>query len=446
MTAARLVTVLAPLALAACGAEPAADAGGPLAWPAPYARFLAAGDWPSYNRDLAGTRYSPLDQIDARNVAGLVEAWRYPLPPHPGVDGAPAGYELTPLVVNGVMYVAAADRIVALAADTGAELWRHAVRGEPPSARGVTYWPGDAETPPRLFYTAGRRLAALDAGTGEPVRAFGSGGAVEMPVPYRSAPTAFENLLLVGSDALPGSVRAYSARTGAQVWLFSAVPRPGEVGHDTWASDAWRDQPGVLHGAASFAVDVDRAIVYAVFGGPGPDEHYGGDRPGDALFGNAIVALDARTGARRWHFQTVHHDVWGYGLTAAPTLLDVTIGDAPVPVLALPSPQGYLYVLNRVTGEPVFGVEERPVPPSDVPGEATSPTQPIPAKPPPLARVSFAPGDLVTAEDTTEAHAAFCRKLRDRAGGLRNEGPFTPYGHRRPGAPPRPIPRAASCS
>ncbi|HEY8519500.1 MAG TPA: PQQ-binding-like beta-propeller repeat protein [Gammaproteobacteria bacterium] len=416
MTAARLVCVLAPLALVACGRGPAADAGTPPATPAPYAHFLAAADWPTYNRDLAGTRYSPLDQIDVRNVARLVEAWRYPLPPFPDASG----YELTPLAVDGVLYLAAADRIVALAADTGTERWRHVVRGEPPSPRGVTYWPGDAETPPRLFYTAGRRLAALDAATGQPVRAFGSGGAVEMPIPYRSAPTAFEHLLIVGSDGPPGSVRAYSARTGAQVWLFSAVPRPGEAGSDAAASDAWGGRHGLLHRAASFTVDVDRALVYAVFGGSGPNAHDGGEPPGDAQLGNAVVALDARTGARRWHFHTLRHEVWDHDLPAAPTLLDVTIRDATVPVLVLPSRPGYLYILNRVTGEPLFGVEESPVPPGDVPGAATSRARPIPVKPPPLARTSFAPSDLVTAEDTTAEHAAFCRQLRERGGGQRD--------------------------
>ena len=170
---------------------------------------------------------------------------------------------------------------------------------------------------------------------------------------------------------------------------------------------------------------------------PGPTTTYGGDRPGDNLFGNSIVALDARTGKRRWYFQTVHHDLWDYDLPAPPGLLDVTINGATVPVLAQAGKTGYLYLLNRVTGEPVFGIEERPTPRSDVPGEKTSPTQPIPLKPPPLARVSYAPEDLVTAEETNAEHAAFCRTLRDRGGGLYNAGPFTPYGFRAEGKRPR---------
>jgi quinoprotein glucose dehydrogenase len=187
----------------------------------------------------------------------------------------------------------------------------------------------------------------------------------------------------------------------------------------------------------SFTVDVDRALLYASFAGPAPDDGFGGDRPGDNLYANSVVALDARSGERRWHFQTVHHDVWDYDLPAAPTLLDVAIGGMNVPVLAQAGKSGYLYVLNRVTGEPVFGVEERPVAASDVPGERTAGTQPIPLKPPPIARVAYAPNDLVTREDTNGAHADFCRTLRERGGGLQNSGPFTPYRFRAEGRPPR---------
>ncbi len=184
-------------------------------------------------------------------------------------------------------------------------------------------------------------------------------------------------------------MRAFDARTGAEMWEFESVPKPGEAGHETWASDAWRDRPQVLHWPFSFTIDADRALLYASFASPGPGDHYGGDRPGDNLFGNSIVALDARTGERRWHFQTVHHDIWDYDLPAPPGLLDVAIDGASVPVLAQAGKTGYLYVLNRVTGKPVFGIEERPTPQSDVPGEKTSPTQPIPVKPAPLARVTL---------------------------------------------------------
>jgi quinoprotein glucose dehydrogenase len=189
-----------------------------------------------------------------------------------------------------------------------------------------------------------------------------------------------------------------------------------------------------LHWPFSFTIDVDRGLLYAAFESPGPDDYYGGDRPGDNLFGNSIVAIVVRSGVRRWHFQTVHHDLWDYDLPAPPVLLDVTINGEPVPVLAQAGKTGYLYILNRATGEPVFGMTETPVPQSDVPGEKSSPTQPIPRKPPPLARVSYAAEEIVTAEDTTAEHAEFCRELSARSGGLSNSGPFTPYSYRPPGS------------
>jgi quinoprotein glucose dehydrogenase len=288
-----------------------------------------------------------------------------------------------------------------------------------------------------VFFTAGRRLVALDAATGRKAESFGADGEIEMAVVYNAAPTAFENLLIVGSNSTPGSVRAFDARSGEQVWVFESVPKPGEPGHETWASDAWRGQPSLLHWPFSFTIDIDRALLYAVFESPGPDDYYGGNRPGDNLFGNSIVALDVRTGERRWHFQTVRHDLWDYDLPAPPGLLDVTINGATVPVLAQAGKTGYLYILNRVTGQPVFGMVETPTPRSGVPGEQSSPTQPIPVKPPPIARVSYAAEDLVTAADTTAEHAQFCAELRTRSGGLYNAGPFTPYGYRAPGSEPR---------
>jgi quinoprotein glucose dehydrogenase len=410
-----LVGLLAPLLLAACTEAP--ESGGAAAQVPRVVQAEAdlsiAGEWPSYNRDLAGTRYSPLTEITTANVRRLARAWSYALPRHPSSGSLSGGYELTPIVVDGMMYVAAADRVVALRPESGAEIWRFPMDRDAPSRRGVTYWPGDTQTRARLFFTAGRRLIALDAGTGRKAPGFGMGGEVEMPVVYNSAPTRFENLLVVGSNGPPGSVRAFDARTGAQVWVFDSVP------------------------GFSMTVDIDRAILYAVFESPGPDDYYGGNRPGDTLFGNSIVALDVRSGKRKWHFQTVHHDLWDYDLPAPPGLLDVTIGEATVPVLAQVTKQGYMFILNRVTGEPVFGVEERAVPQSDVPGERSSPTQPIPVKPAPLARVSYDDADLVTAADTNEQHAQFCRELRDRSGGFVNEGPFTPYVYRPPGAEPR---------
>jgi len=390
-----------------------------------------------YNRDLGGTRYSPLTQITPENVANLREAWTYRLGSHPTAGSISGGSEFTPVVVDGLMYVTGPDRVVALRPETGEEVWRYPMPDRVPSRRGVTYWPGDEGVPPRLFVTSGSLLLGLDAKTGAPAAGFGDGGEVRMPVRYDSAPTLFENLLIVGSNSPPGSVRAFDARTGEQVWEFRSIPRPGEAGHETWLDDGWRENSGALHWPFAMTADVETRTLYSVFDSPAPFDYYGGDRLGDNLFGNSVVALDVDTGERKWHFQVVHHDIWDYDLPSAPTLLDVTIDGREVPILAIAAKTGYMYILNRHTGEPVVGIEETPVPPSDVPGEQASPTQPIPVKPPPLARVTFSPDEIVTAEDTTPEHAAFCRSLAERSGELVNSGPFTPYVYWEPGRPLR---------
>jgi quinoprotein glucose dehydrogenase len=428
----RLAAASALAGLVACSprsAEPPTPAS------APTADYLAAGDWPTYNRDLAGTRFSPLTQIDVSNVSDLRQAWVYPLGRNTTTGSLAGGSEATPIAIAGTLFVPAADRVVALRSDTGQEIWRFVVDRGSPSRRGLAYWPGERGVPARVFFTSGRRLIALDAATGTKALPFAGNGEIEMPVVYNAAPTRFENLLIVGSNTPPGGVRAFDARTGAEVWVFDSVPQADEPGHETWEGSAARERAVVLGSSFSFTVDVDRALVYVSFAGPSPDDGFGGDRPGHNLYANSVVALDARTGERRWHFQTVHHDVWDYGLPAPPVLLDVTIAGATVPALAQAAKSGYLYVLNRVSGEPVFGVEERPVPASDVPGEHMAGTQPIPLKPAPIARVAFAPDDLVTRDETNAAHADFCRALRERGGGLQNSGPFTPYRFRAEGKP-----------
>lgn len=387
-----------------------------------------AADWPTYNRDLAGTRYSPLTQINRSNVGALRQVWSYALGRNVTTNELGGGSQFTPLVIDGVMYVAAADRVVALESESGREIWRYDMEfGAAPSRRGIAYWPGDIDHPPRLYLTSGRLLIGLSPQTKERFARL-------MPVQYASAPVVYKNLLIVGSNSAPGSVRALDARTGAQIWEFRSVPGPGEVGHETWENDSWRDHPNLHHWAFSMTVDVERDLLYTVFESPGPEDYWGGDRPGDTLFGNSIVALDVETGERKWHFQTVHHDLWDYDLPAPPGLLDVTLDGETIPILALAGKTGYMYILNRVTGEPVFGVEERRVPQSNVPGEQSSPTQPIPVEPPPIAKVRFTPDDIVTAADTTEEHARFCRELYERSGGFFNAGPFTPYAYRAPGA------------
>lgn len=409
----RLLAAFAALLLAACS-EPPDPA--PLLGPAATADFMRGVDWPSYNRDLAGTRFSPLRQISPTNVDDLRQAWSYPLGPASGASFD--GSELTPLVVDGVLYATAADRVVALRGDTGAELWRFTLPYGAPSQRGLAYWHGDAAAAPRILFTTGRALVALDAATGEKAVAFGNGGEVPLPAAYHGAPTLFDELVIVGSNGPPGGVHAYDVRSGEERWSFTGAL-------------------SLVHPAFSVTVDVDRALLYAVFAGPAPDPFYGGARADADPHFNSVVALDARSGGRRWHFQTVHHDLWDYDLAAPPVLLDAEIGGARVPLLALAGRTGYLYLLDRVTGTPVFEIAETPVPASDVPGERASPTQPVPLKPPPIARVGYAAGDIVAATDTTAEHAELCRALRERSGGLQNSGAFTPFGHRAPDSGPR---------
>jgi quinoprotein glucose dehydrogenase len=408
----RPLALLAVALLPACSPPPEPPH---VAGAAAMADYLRGADWPSYNRDLAGTRYSPLKQISPTNVDELRQAWSYPL----GTTGrAFAGSELTPLVVGAMLYATAADRVVALSAVTGAEIWRFALPQGEPSQRGLAFWPGDATAAARIYFTAGRTLLALDAATGQRVPAFGTDGELRLPAAYNGAPTRYGDLLIVGSNGPPGGVRAYDARSGDERWSFAGTPT-------------------LRSSVSSLTVDVDRALVYAVFSGPEPDVFYGGERADADPHLNSLVALDAHTGARRWHFQAVHHDIWDYDLTAAPALLDAEIGGSRLPILALPGPAGYLYLLDRVTGEPVFDIVETPVPASDVPGERAASTQPVPQKPLPIARVSFAADDIVTAADTSAEHAAVCRALRERGGGLQNSGPFTPYRFRAADKEPR---------
>jgi glucose dehydrogenase len=403
---------------------------------------VAPGDWPGFNRDLASTRYSPLTQINAKNVARLKPAWSYKTGKLRNAGSITGGSEVTPIVINGVMYLTTTEKVVALAADTGKEIWSYQPKGQP-SRRAVAYWPGDTNNPPRILYTYGRRLAALNAKTGAVDPGFGNEGEIDMGVAYDSAPVVYGNTLFVGantgeapSTGDAGDTRAFDARTGALKWNFHSVPQPGEPGHETWEGDSWKNRSGVNNWGFSLTVDAARGIVYTTFGGPNTN-YYGGDRHGDDLYGNSVVAIDAETGKLKWYFQAVHHDIFDYDLPPAPALLDVNINGRRVPVLAQTAKTGWMYILDRVTGKPVFGIEEKPVLHSDVPGEQSSPTQPIPVKPPALARTSFKPEDIVTAADTNEEHAKFCRELVERSGGLINDGPFTPYPFRAAGAPPK---------
>jgi glucose dehydrogenase len=399
---------------------------------------IAASDWPNYSRDLASTRYSPLNQINTSNVATLTKAWSFSLK----TGDRPVGSEATPIVVKGVLYMPAGNRIVALEADSGKEVWHYTLKQGQATNRGVAYWAGDAQNPPRVLFTAGTKLFALNANTGNLDPGFGNEGEVELKVPYSGVPTVFQNAVMLGATlgevpmGPPGDTRAFDARTGKPMWEFHSVPQPGEVGHETWLNDGWKGRSGVNVWGWYMSVDEARGLVYMPFGGPAAN-YYGGDRPGANLFGNSVVAVDVKTGAYKWHFQTVHHDLWDSDNPPAPGLLEITQKGKKIPVLAQIGKSGYMFILNRETGKPVFGVEERPVAAGNVPGEWYSPTQPFPLKPPALARVSFKEEDMVTADDTTPEHAKACRDMYEKNGGFYSAGPFTPWLLHEDGAPPK---------
>ncbi|HMF95959.1 MAG TPA: PQQ-binding-like beta-propeller repeat protein [Vicinamibacterales bacterium] len=406
------------------------------------------GDWPMYRHDAAGTGHSPLTQITPANVAKLARLWVYRLqggtpaaPPGRGGAGGGVNSEATPIVVDGVLYLPAANRVVALEPETGKELWQYPVSGGAPSRRGVAYWGGDSSHPPRIIFTAGRRLIALDVKTGSPDKGFGRDGEVDLGVPYNSVPFIHGHVAVVGANTPPGAIggignpRAFDVRTGAKIWEFSSVPPPGQVGHDTWQGDSWKDRLGVNAWPFYFTLDEQRGLLFVPLASPIPGA-YGGDRKGANLFGNSVVAIDLDTGKYRWHFQTIHHDLWDADPPAPPGLFDISRNGRTIPALALTTKSGYLYILNRVTGEPAFGVVERDVAKSEVPGEFAFPTQPIPVKPPPIARTAYTPADLVADVDTTAEHAAACREVVEK-NGVYNSGPFTPWAYRAPGAPPK---------
>ena len=403
------------------------------------------GDWPMYNRDLAGTRYSPLTQINTTNVTKLTRAWSYRLRSDKERqvlrENLGAFSEVTPIVVGGVMYLSAGNRVLALEPETGKELWRYEAK-EAVSKRGVSYWAGDRNSAARILATSGSKMIALNPKTGGLTPGFGKEGVLEMTVRYDSPPTIYKDMAIVGANngenpiGPPGDSRAYDVRTGKKLWDFHTVPQPGEPGHETWDGDSWKDRAGVNTWGFAMTVDEQRGIVYMPLGGPSAN-FYGGDRKGANLYGNSTVAVDASTGKLKWYFQAIHHDIWDYDLPPAPGLIDIVQNGKTIPALAQVGKLGYMFILDRVTGKPVFGVEERPVPKSDVPGEESWPTQPFPLKPPEMSRHRFTLADVVTAEDTRPEHAKACQEVIEKSGGVSNSGPYTPYGYRAPGAPPK---------
>jgi glucose dehydrogenase len=387
-------------------------------------------DWPSHDRDAGGQRFSPLKQITPANVGKLQQAWMF--------DTGASGIEVTPLVVNGIMYVSAGKDVIALDPETGKVRWRYTAAANV-SKRGVAYWPGDRESAPRLFSGAGDRMIAIDAERGKLADGFGENGSVDLKASVRgdvdgsfsllSPPALYKNIVITGGNngeqspsfGLYGDIRGWDAKTGKLLWSFHTVPRAGEPGVETWEGESWKNRSGT-NTWSFFTVDVDRGIVYAPLGSPTSD-YYGGDRKGANLYGNSLVALDASTGKLKWYQQLVHHDLWDYDVPAAPTLVDVKRNGRTIPAVAQITKMGLMFVFDRVTGAPIFGIEERPVPQSTAPGEATWPTQPFPLKPPPLARNTFDPHKDFYA--LTPEHAAFCQELWTK-NEMYTEGPFTP--------------------
>ena len=459
--------------------QPASDANAKEAsLPAGGVAVDSAKEWRTYGHDAGGMRFSPLNEIRPENVSQLKVAWVYHMRP-PGFinsggrgsagpeghrQGGPVGEEPqtpgngqgrfqfgsrfrpsedTPLVVHGLMYVSTPySRVAAIDPVNGKELWSHRLPSGNPSTRGLEYWAGDGNTAAQIvFGSTDGKLYSLDAKTGQPNSAFGDNGVVNLNtdaimhgLPGRNALTSpaivYKNLVITGGTSQEnpphgpaGDVRAWDMRTGKLVWTFHSIPQAGEKYNDTWAGDSWKNRAGV-NVWGFLTVDEKRGIVYMPFGAPSVDQ-YGGDRAGDDLFSSSLVAADANTGKYLWHFQVVHHDIWDADLTGAPALIDVKQGGKTIPAVVAMDKLGMVFLLNRVTGKPIYGVEERAVPPSQLPLERASKTQPFPIKPPPLVRMTFSKADIATV--TPELEAA-CKELVE---GKEVGGSFLPPGYNR---------------
>jgi glucose dehydrogenase len=383
-----------------------------------------AEQWPVYGHDPGGKRYSPLKQITTKNVGQLQRAWTF----HMGKVGS----ESTPLVIDSVMYLTAPDVIFALEPETGRVIWKYTSAGV--ARRGLAYSEG------RIFCGVETgKMVALDAKTGQPVRDFGDNGLIDLrrgvadDLPdakffLASPPAIYKNVVITGgnngelapSQGAYGDVRGWDAHTGKLLWTFHTVPRPGEPGSETWSEGSWKQRSGT-NVWGIMTVDAARGLVYLPIGCPTSDM-YGADRHGNGLYGNSLVALDASTGKVKWFRQLVHHDLWDYDPAAPPALIDVVRDGKTIPAVAQITKMSLLFVFDRTTGEPIFGLEERAVPASKVPGEESSPTQPFPVKPPPLARMNFQESDLY---DLTPEHAQFCRDLLVK-NHMFTQGPYTP--------------------
>jgi len=391
----------------------------------------APSDFPYPRGDAGATRYSPLTQINAKNVGRLKQAWRYDLKPDSELQN-------TPIVVDGVLYGVGSGKVVALDAATGAEKWVYTPELPQKSRagfkeRGESWW-SDGKTS-RLLVSASNFIYSLDPANGKPDPAFGDNGRIDLNDNLRGP--ASENYVRMGAEvvvykdmfftcgevgeqtpASPGDIRAWDVRSGKLVWAFHTIPRPGESNAETWAADAWKTAGGA-NAWPGLALDQKRGIVFAATGSAS-DDFYGGGRPGKNLYANSVLAIDAKTGRLKWYFQTVHHDEWDNDFASTPILVSVTRKGRRIDAVAATNKTGYVYIFNRETGEPLFPIDEVPVPAATAPGDTAWPTQPRPRLPPPLSRQSM------TAEDLTQRTPEANKWAREKFATFLNGGPFTP--------------------
>ncbi len=395
-----------------------------------------ANTWATYKADENSSSYSPLGQINVSNVTQLQNAWTFQANDVPEGDQAVSS-QSNPIIIDGVMYANSAKQTVyAINAQTGEQIWAFKALGdgEPSAAsRGVTYWEKGSDK--RILYSAGNYLMAIDAQTGKLIPSFGENGKVSLNVGVRDDPEKisvtlttpgriFNDLIIIGSrlpdfyGSPPGYIRAYHCQTGQLVWTFHTIPHPGEPGYETWPPNAYKYAGGV-NCWAGMSIDAERGMVFLALGSPSFD-FYGADRVGANLYGNSVLALDAATGHYKWHFQTVHHDIWDYDLPCPPNLVTIQQDGKEIDVVVQATKHGFIFVLDREMGEPIFPVEERKVPASNLPGEIAYETQPFPLKPKAFVRQSMTEDDLNNY--SPDDHEALLKKFRS----VRFDGLFTP--------------------
>jgi len=396
-------------------------------------------DWPGFGNDPGATKFSPLAQITPANVTGLAVAWTYDTGEK---GGGFRGWSVTPLVVDNVMYFGPyAGKLVALNAETGAELWKFDLKTISSSGRysprGIAYWPGDGQTPPRVVATTtDGLLTQVNAKNGELVR-IGEKGYVDLKIGvtekfgggYNVAapPAIFKDIAILapatgeqGRYGIAGDIRGFDLKTGKELWRFHTVPQPGEPNTGTWGENGWQDRRGP-GSWVNMTVDLANGLVFVPMGQP-TDQNFGSSRPGSNLYSSSLVALGAADGKLKWYYQMTHHDIFDWDANAPPTLIDVNKNGTKLPALAQSTKQGLMFILNRLTGEPIFGVEERPVPPFDALGDSAWPTQPFPLKPPPISRTSMTREEV---NKTSPESEKACKALYDT---MVQSGPYTPYG------------------